>query len=1542
MKREGWVGGALGLVLLLAMLFGSMGVGITNEIRTGKVEGQVLLEGKRPLPGAIVSFLRVEEDQVLARGQAGVETDKDGKFTLVGLPDGNYTVEVSAKAHDLKQAVRVRIQEGKTSTLALNLAPRDPYLRVYAQRGVFLPEDKPFIQTSGFLKSKALKVQLWKLPMDRLVKGDSIYSVVSELRQKVTPDQPATVSKTFAIEGTDVEGVFEQTLEFDSLSPGAYLGTVTPELADKKEPSGSSVLFYVSDIALIAKFGQGQSNTFVTELKSGEPLAGVTISLATPTGVKPLGETTADGTLQSKLNLPQDQNAVLLAQRGENLAVVNLRDWSEGERGAIHIVTDRPIYRPGDTVHWRAMARSRSGETYAPLTGDAQVKVSNEDGDVLDRSTASLGRFGTASGSFALPEGDVRPVTFEIEANGVSGSKWVTVSSYRKPAFDVEVIPESKVIIKGDRARMKVRCTYFFGGPVVGARITGSATQQALWWAGSPDDEFEYEDEGYGDGEWIADLPEATTNDAGEAWIEFSTGAMNADNEFEVDQELQFKVAVTEDDERYYEGTGRMKVVRGDRNLLIEPEAWVVQPGQPMAARITVLDLDDKPVLGAKVTVDVGWEQWHDNGVVFVKSQSKTVTTDASGKARIEVPAERGGSYRFIARLRDTRGRPVESVGYVWAYEEGGDWSTESDLEIALDRKEYKPGETVTAIIRSRLKDASIWVTMETDRVTEQKVVKLKNGAAEVSLVAPSSLAANAFVSAQTVSNRTYYQRTKSFRTGLDRQKLNVTVTPDRPAVKPGERIGVTIDARDAEGNPVAAEFSVGIVDEAIYAIREDRDDPLDTFFPRRWSSVNTSYSFPEVYLDGGDKDAKAVQIRKDFRDTAAWVSSVVTDAQGKAKTTVQLPDNITGWRATAVGITTGTEIGKTTAKFVAKKDLMVRLLAPAFLNQFDETGLTAMIQNGTDQPMDATIDLLAEGVDVTNRAQIRIQLKAGESKPVRWQLRNPVPGKAKVTAIARAASGPSDGMELSFPVASFGIDEVIAQQSMVQPDAPLNVAIPSLQTNGQGSVVVDIAATRMDALVSALDDLVDYPYGCVEQTMSRFVPAVQVRATLGMTGQQDAQLIAKIDEVTRQSLQRLQSMQHSDGGFGWWENDASNQRMTAIVLDGLAEAKAAGLNVEGRWVQRALEWAASDLQSMRDNPKAERDAWTIDPIGLSAAALRHRPMPVAAQTLAAQKVEQVKSVRSLARLAEGLEPFNRDLAQDALDAALRLNAAGADESWWWEGNAAKAQLLKACVALGAPETDAIADDLMARRSGRGWRSTYETGQILSAFARLSRSSDQATPGASQVSLSFGDSVIQTFTMGGSGERRVRLKLTEDQLRTGQQLSISSVGGGVYASVSGSIRNPQEDIQSESKDKVVITRSLHRLVAGKSSEGRTALMADRAALTKVKSGDLVRCQVRVVVESDLDFALVEVPIPSNMRVQESLDVEYWSYWFSGMEIMDDKVAFFAHSLPKGEHLFEFHLRAEQLGKARILPARVMPMYRPTEVSRSASLMIEVE
>ena len=107
----------------------------------------------------------------------------------------------------------------------------------------------------------------------------------------------------------------------------------------------------------------------------------------------------------------------------------------------------------------------------------------------------------------------------------------------------------------------------------------------------------------------------------------------------------------------------------------------------------------------------------------------------------------------------------------------------------------------------------------------------------------------------------------------------------------------------------------------------------------------------------------------------------------------------------------------------------------------------------------------------------------------------------------------------------------------------------------------------------AALSYLTSYPYGCTEQTMSSFLPDVLVADAMKKLGVKSNIDPATLNKQVQAGLDRLYNYQHHDGGWGWWQTDDSQPFMTAYVLAGLSQAKAAGFDVKQDAIDHGRDW---------------------------------------------------------------------------------------------------------------------------------------------------------------------------------------------------------------------------------------------------------------------------------------------------------------------------------------------------------------------------------
>lgn len=1546
MKRS-WVlsGGQLSLACLLAALLALVAIGVSTEIPVGGVRGVVLLnESGKPLPRAAVLLRPLSRDDEAGLRPRLIRADAEGRFRATGLAEGVYEVEVSANAHQLK-ATRIQVREGELRELTLRLEPGEPYLTLYANQQVFLPEEDPGIQIHGFLpQESAIDVRVYQVSPERLLAERNFYKVFSPMASAANPEQlEAQVQnaklvhqENWPIEPDDAEGTFKKPVRTPKLTPGFYLVRLQAGKIVR------SSMITVSDLALVVKRAKDELHVFATDLKTGDPVANVPIRLGLQDGIRNLGTTGANGLLRASLpDLPPQQytESAVVGLRGDSAAVVTFGDYSrENAKLRFFTATDRPIYRPGDRVQFKTVVRRPNGAAYRlPEISSATWQVQDLENRVLAEGSTALSPFGSLHGEFDLPKESTQSVRLIVKVDGLEDVTFVNVQSYRKPEFRISVTPVRSFYLRGDVVQFKVKAEYYFGGPVVGAKLDANLSKAPLWAWLDPEtgEEVTYEDSWSGD--FVTNLS-GVTDTQGEATFSFRSRDIEFSAWENSDVNLVLQVAGSEGDERYFEGRGNVRLMQGDLAIRVDQDRYVAVPGDPVQVRIQLESADPsdaRKLTSQTVSVETGYEIWSENSSSFEVESRQTVALNESLAGSITVRPPNPGNFRIRVIGQDRGGRMIQANAWVYAWREGAVIEgPKPDLQVMLDKRTYQAGETAVALIRGGDAGGSVWVTLETDRILEERVVNLNSGVTRVEFPVTAELKPNGYVTVSRVRSKRYREARRRLSLDLSDETLKVTVTPSKKLARPGETITLKVTSEDARGRAVPAEVALGVVDEALYAIAEDNLDPMQAFYPERGSLVSTFNSFPELYLDGGEKGGSNVEIRDDFRDTAAWFPTVMTDEAGQAEVQVQLPDNLTTWRATATAFSAATQIGKERATFVVNKDLMVRLSAATFMVEGDRLSLRAIVNNSTDRGIPTEVTLAAEGLTVSGPASQRVEVAPGRSEIVTWEVVAEDVTSATVTLTARGEGGLSDGVRQVIPIKPHGILDILGRSAQL-PDAVTRITLPAVTPGPRGEFVVAGSSNLLAPLVQSLEHLVDFPYGCVEQTTHRFVPAVLARQALQELGWTDDALSAKIDLVTSQSLGRLREMQSSDGGWSWFGSEASDPWITAIVLEGLADARSAGISVDRAMSSNAVAWAQRTLAA-----PAQRDTNTDAMIRLAAATLAWTEDRAATRWLSTGKLKDWSNESLCVALPVQSDPARRD----AITRELWSRATVRRDLITWPDTWGQRSTAMALYALGRvtpedPRLDKVLIGLIQARRGDAWSSTYDTAYAVRAML----------PALRKTGLTLNEPPLEMLLNGTpipltqeTGIQRASMPLSV--LKAGEnEIEVRKAGAAVGFLSTRLTQVRKADAFKESGVKgVQIRRTFHRLVAGRNAEGELRLQAARDASESFTSGEVLRCRIVIKLDQPMEFGMIEVPLPSNVRVTDSETPMYWAFWYSSMDILDDRVTFFARSIPAGESTIELNVRAETSGTSRVLPAQVIEMYAPDRQARSSSTRLQVQ
>ena len=526
-----------------------------------------------------------------------------------------------------------------------------------------------------------------------------------------------------------------------------------------------------------------------------------------------------------------------------------------------------------------------------------------------------------------------------------------------------------------------------------------------------------------------------------------------------------------------------------------------------------------------------------------------------------------------------------------------------------------------------------------------------------------------------------------------------------------------------------------------------------------------------------------AVVVRSDFRSTIFWKPDVVTGDDGRATVSVTYADNLTRWKATARAATTGSRFGFGTATTRTRQPLMARLQAPRFFVVGDTVTLSGLFNNNTARPMTIRPSLEAQGLTIT--AVVRggrpvgtelgsITIPAHGESRIDWLAAVEHPGEAVLRLVATGDEY-RDAMEMTYDVYDHGIETFLARSGKVRGEVvTFTMEIPEQRRIDSTTVTVSIASSMAVTMLDALPYLVDYPYGCTEQTMSRFLPAVITARTLGDLGlsADDAlgrvfggierrfvekthpkgaakrENLHKLDVIVNQGLERLYDFQHSDGGWGWWKGGQSDHFMTAYVLWGLSLARQAGLDVRGHAMQRAGHFLDVEIVEQENNPDIQ--AWMLHALATWATATDRRgltePETAAMANLWARRRQLNAYSRALLALAAH-EFGDRDKAMvlvrnlengvkrdNAPDTSIMLGSGrrshpavigtahwGEDGLYWrWSdgGVEATAFALRAMLAItpGNELIEPVTNWLIKNRRGGQWSNTRDTAITVLAL----------------------------------------------------------------------------------------------------------------------------------------------------------------------------------------------------------------------------------
>ena len=1397
-----------------------------------------------------------------------------------------------------------------------------------------------------------------------------------------------------------------------ALPPGLYRYQIySQELPYNPSP----YLLAVSNLHLIMKTSPEDMLIWALDLRTGDKVSGIEITVYDHTGSEVFaGTTNQDGIFQAEFNQPIDQyDRVFYAvtgEQGDEDFGITASNWSFGTEAynfgltsnygspqpQTYIYTDRPIYRPGQIVYYRLIQWDRLAGGYVLPSDDSIALTIYQTGQEEELITLPLSEFGTAEGELQLSS-YAEPGYYRLETE--HGMTLFQVAEYRKPEIDLEISLDQTEGLIGEDWAGEVEASYYFDAPAgevdldwyLRAEPTGfylpgyqTGALDSNW--------FAYPSPFY-PGPWGTRMAEGEgETDQDGSW---EVGGMVSRVDI-YDREIQlpanYTLSVTAEDETGFKVTGQAQMLVHPSSFYIgvDPSAWMAEADQEVDFDVLVVDWEREPdgrhTLQAEFNKVIwNYEVGEIGQIDYVREMElvdeMAFSTNRDGEAVISFTPEEPGTYQL-----DIFGDGARTEVTLWVGGAGATtWPTQTNDKIKLiaDQESYQPGDEASIFIPNPFPDgAQALITLERHKVLSYQTLSIKGSGETIIIPLDEEDAPNVYLSVTLIGSEA--EGEINFRQGYlnllvdpaeNLLEIEVIGEPDR--LEPGEEVEFTIQITDQDGKPQVGEFSLAVVDKAVLALTDPFVPPIeDAFYGIQPLSVKMGlplgmHAGRMVFVPGGmggGGGGLEDSIRDEFEDTGYWQADVVTDDNGQAKVRFILPDNLTTWQAEARGVTRDTAVGQSSTEIITTKDLLIRPVTPRFLVAGDHLALATVVHNNTGDDLIVNVSLLGSGLslDFPENETQTVEVSAGGRTRVEWW------GTAADTDLAdliftaeseeysdavKPYLGPLPIVRYLAPVSygTSGVLEEAGQELEI-------VSLPRSYDPAEGSLDIEMAPSLAASILSALEALEDRELYSNESVLSYFLPNVITYQTLKALDLEYPQLESRLDILIIESLDALSAAQNDDGGWGWWENGASDPEISSYILFGLTQAQNAGVFVDELMIQQATGYLMATLPAV----DMLSESWQYNLQAMRYFALTEAGINVTAGMQDLAELESQLDPGYQALLAAALEinqpgnDWTRSLLSNLVGKGIR-NATGL----YWENQPESRSWLNSTTTTTAMAVYALAriEDspdvlpealryLISMKSWRGdWWSPYETSWTVLALNEVLLTSGELTSGYDFSASVNGRELISGLAEGPAQLEAAQASLPVKDLFVEEPnalvISRSEGSGSLYYQAHLLVYRPAEDAQP-------FGRGL--------SISRVYSILNDDQLQYVQSGsvgDLIQVELTLVVERETHYLSIEDTIPAGAEILDTrLDtsqrdlnaypvsapfLDGWGWWyFNAPRIYDERIVWTVKTLPAGTYQLTYTISLTHPGEFQVLPAHAWGLYFPETMAVSAGDTFVIE
>ncbi|TYB92592.1 MAG: hypothetical protein FXF54_06590 [Kosmotoga sp.] len=837
------------------------------------------------------------------------------------------------------------------------------------------------------------------------------------------------------------------------------------------------------------------------------------------------------------------------------------------------IVTDRPAYKAGETVNFRAFLRRVDPEGFEILEKEVNLTVYDPMNREIKNEIIRTDETGSIKGSIETNKEITRgSYKIQLKWDDVKYTEYFKISDYKKPTFDIKVDIGNRVFIVGDPISVNVKADYYYGDPVRKGDISYVI---------------------YKDGRYVDNGTTSISSDGNTVLgygKELSPGT--------------YKMILTVSDE-----TG-MELQRSIDFEVIQG-MYILNSNYKEVENGVIIEVESMNSMKNPVSLEFNFELWFiekqtnytEDGMKTVNLKfivrNETYKTDSEGRYSIFIPYEENPLkknliYRITAK---------DKYGNVIVEEKplGRSLFIEKKVEgkVFIDGiNKMENGNTEIELISGIKTD--VWLVADFSGKLVSREFSMDKNKKSIVIQKPEGYSFGSF-------HFTLHYYSEGI---IETIKRNVTLEknpfpynidlkiPDRAL--PGENVELSLKVTDGNGKPVVTALTIATLSESLRKMFEGEEDDwktsvqtlLDRGFityhssilsdelPSMFPSITNIIDYTEDYFMVAESkvpESSSLQsktdVRKDFSDTAFWSTELFTDQNGKANITFKMPDSLDLWIVRL--LSSGPKgFGYSKGEFETWLPLSINTYNQEYFLSGDKAQLTFSVMNSTDEDISANCELY---IDQQLTEQKNLILKHKSSNTLRFEYAvksvSPEVGEKDVNIKFIVNSDKySDAIELSLPVKERYLS-VDKERTILSKGERLI----DFESGEYGTITITTDINEI--LFKSIHYLLQYPYGCVEQTMSTWLPVI---AAKNLDNILTADMKEKLSTYNEEALERLYGYQHYDGGWGWWKNDSTSSFMTTYVMFGFYLADKAGVELN----KDVIEDGKRALGRMMDNSR--------------------------------------------------------------------------------------------------------------------------------------------------------------------------------------------------------------------------------------------------------------------------------------------------------------------------------------------------------------------